>query len=117
MPWSIGLMYSLGTRAALDVVDELVALARLVRLDAHPAVAVVARTTGLANVLAFRLGRLANRLAEGHLRLADVGLDLVLALHAVDENLEVQFAHAADDGLARVYIGANLEGRIFIGQA
>ena len=36
----------------------------------------------------------------GDLRLADVGLDLELALHAVDEDVEVELAHAADDGLA-----------------
>jgi hypothetical protein len=32
--------------------------------------------------------------------LPDVGLDLELALHAVDDDLEVQLAHAGDDGLA-----------------
>jgi hypothetical protein len=46
------------------------------------------------------LDGLLDRLAVGHLRLADVGLDLELALHAVDEDVEVQLAHALDDRLA-----------------
>ena len=77
---------------------------------------VVARTAGLANVLAFGLGLLANGLAEGHLGLAHIGLNLVLALHAVDKNFEVQLAHAADDGLTRILVGPHLEGGILIGQ-
>ena len=72
--------------------------------------------TGLANVLAFRFGVLADGLAIRHLRLADVGLDLVLAHHAVDDDFEMQLAHAADDGLSAVGIGVNLEGGIFLGQ-
>jgi hypothetical protein len=47
---------------------------------------------------------LADRLAVGHLRLADVGLDLELATHAVDEDVEVQLAHAGDDGLAGLLV-------------
>jgi hypothetical protein len=51
--------------------------------------------------------RLRDRLAVGDLRLADVGLDLELALHAVDEHLEVQLAHAGDDRLAGLLVGAD----------
>src|SRR6185437_2682866 len=90
--------------------------ARLVRLDAQFAMSVVARTTGLANVLTFRLRRLANGFTERNLGLADVGFNLVLALHAVDKNLEMQLAHAADDGLARIFVGPHLEGGILISQ-
>ena len=56
------------------------------------------------------------RLAIRHLRLADVGFDLVLAHHAVDDDLQMQLAHAADDGLARIRIGVHLEGGIFLRQ-
>ncbi len=87
-----------------------------VGLDADLHVAVVARAAGLTNVLAFGLGGLADGLAIGHLGLAHVGLDLVLAHHAVDDDLQVQLAHAADDGLARVRIGMHLEGRILLRQ-
>src|SRR6202007_2084599 len=78
--------------------------------------AVVTRTTGLTNVLALGLSCLANRLAEGHLRLAHIGVDLVLALHAVHKNFEVQLTHAANDRLARILVRTNLERGIFIGQ-
>jgi hypothetical protein len=80
-------------------------------------VPVLAAAAGLANVLAFRFGVLANGLAIRHLRLADVGFDFVLAHHAVDDDLEMQLAHAADDGLSAVGIGVNLESRVFLGQA
>ena len=43
-------------------------------------------------------------LPVGDLRLADVGLDLELATHAVDEDVEVELAHAADDGLAGLLV-------------
>jgi hypothetical protein len=72
---------------------------------------------GLAHELAFLLDRLADGLAVGDLRLADVGLDVELALHAVDEDLQVQLAHAGDDGLAGLFVGAHAEGRIFLRQA
>ncbi len=60
---------------------------------------------------------LADRLAIRNLRLADVGLDLVLAHHAVDDDLQVQFAHAADDRLSAVRIGVHAERRIFLRQS
>ena len=79
-------------------------------------VSVLTATAGLADVLAFRFGVLANGLAIRHLRLADVGLDFVLAHHAVDDDFQMQLAHAADDGLSAVGIGVNFEGGIFLGQ-
>src|SRR3712207_7750767 len=62
------------------------------------------------------LDGLADRLAVGDLRLADVGLDLELAPHAVDEDLQVQLAHARDDRLAGLLVEADLEGRVLLGQ-
>src|SRR3712207_8876909 len=43
---------------------------------------------------------------------ADVGLDLELAPHAVDEDLQVELAHPGDDGLAGLLVEADLEGRV-----
>jgi hypothetical protein len=64
-------------------------------------VAVLAATAGLLmNLPSTSSPVLRDGLAVGHLRLADVGLDAELALHAVDDDLEVQLAHAGDDGLA-----------------
>src|SRR5215469_1814005 len=98
-----------GNHAAHDLVDELVALTCLVGLDAELHVTVLAAATGLADVFAFRLRLLANRLAIRYLRLANVGLHVELAHHAVDDDLQVQLAHAADDRLPTVWIGRNLE--------
>ena len=55
-------------------------------------------------------------LLVGHLRLADVGLDLELATHPVDQNIEVKLAHTADDGLAGLVVLVDLEGRVLFGQ-
>ena len=79
-------------------------------------VPVLSAAAGLANVFAFRFRMLANGLAIRHLRLADIGLDFVLAHHAVDDDFQMQLAHAADDGLPAVGIGVNFEGGIFLGQ-
>ena len=58
-------------------------------------VAVLARAARLADELALDLlGRLRDRLAVGDLRAADVRVDVELALEAVDDDLEVQLAHA-----------------------
>ena len=62
------------------------------------------------------LDRLGDRLAVGDLGLADGGVDLELAQHAVDEHLEVQLAHAGDDRLAGLLVGADLEGRVLLGE-
>src|SRR3546814_7683449 len=70
----------------------------------------------LAHELAFGLDRLADRLAVGDLRLADIGLDVELALHAVDEDVQVQLAHAGDDGLAGLFVGMHAERRVLLRQ-
>ena len=103
--------------AADDLVDELVAAALLVRLELDHRVAVLALAAGLADVAPVALGGAADRLAVGDLRLADVGRDLELAHHAVDEHVEVQLAHARDEGLARLRVGLDAEGRVLLGEA
>ena len=66
---------------------------------------------------AVALGRAADRLPVGDPRPADVGRDLELADHAVDEDVQVQLAHAGDAGLAGLLVGVDAEGRVFLGQA
>ena len=114
MPFSTAGMNSRGTDAADDAIDEFVALALRVRLDLEPHVAELAAATGLLDVLAFALDLAADGLAVSDLRLADVGFDLELAPHAVDDDLEVQLAHAADDGLRGLFIGRHAERRVFL---
>ena len=116
MPWLVGWMYSRGMRPPRDLVDELVALAR-VRLERDLDDGELTGAAGLLDVAVLdRLDRLGDRLAVGHLRLADRGLDGELALHAVDQHLEVQLAHARDDGLAGLLVGADAERRVLVGQ-
>jgi len=59
----------------------------------------------------------ADGFAVGDLRRADVGGDLKLALHAVDDDLKVEFAHPFDDCLATFMVDGNPERGIFGGQA
>ena len=107
----------LGNRAADDLVLELVAVARLLRNDVDDDVAVLAAATGLAGELHVDVvDALAGGLAVRDLRLADVRLDLELAQQAVDDDLEVQLAHAGDDRLAGLRVGADAERRVLLGE-
>src|SRR5882757_2303419 len=103
--------------AADDAVDELEALAGFLRFQAQPAMAVLAAAAGLAHELAFGLDHLADRLAVGDLGRTDIGLHREFALHAVDDDFQMQLAHAGDDGLAGFLVGVDAERRIFLGQA
>src|SRR6476620_3556189 len=103
-------------RAADDLVDELVARALLLRLELDHRVAVLALAAGLADEAAVALGGAPDRLAVGDLRLADVRGDLELADHPVDEDVEMQLAHAGDQGLGRLRVGVDAEGGVFLGE-
>ena len=63
------------------------------------------------------LDPLAHGLAVGDLGRADVGVDAELAHQAVDDDLEVQLAHAGDERLAGLLVGADAEGRVLVRQA
>ena len=78
--------------------------------------AVLAAATGLAHELAFLLDLRANGFAVSDLRLADVGVDLELAPHAIDDDFQVQLAHAGDDRLAGLLVGVHAERRVFLRQ-
>src|ERR1700675_4424595 len=81
------------------------------------AVAVLTLTAGLLDVAALGERLLANRFAIGNLRAADIGLHVVFAQHAVDDNFEVKLAHAGDQGLAGIGLGGNAERGIFLREA
>ena len=102
-------------RAANNAVDELVTLAGVgLQLDLD--MTVLALTAGLAGVLGFLVGFLADGLAVGDLRGADVGFDLELTQQTVDDDLQMELAHAGDDGLAGLFVGPGLEGRVLFRQ-
>ena len=103
--------------AALDLVEEGDAGAALARGDRDLDLAELAGAARLLLVGVGQLDRLREALAIGDLRSADIGLDLELALHAVDQDVEVELAHALDDRLARFMIGRDAERGILGGQA
>ena len=70
------------------------------------------RRTGAQNFL-LDVDRLADGFAVSHLQLADVGFHAELALHAVHDDFEVQFAHPGDDGLADSS-SVHAERRVFV---
>src|SRR5207302_7130214 len=79
------------------------------RVQFNFAVAVLTLPAGLLDVPALGERLLADCFAIGDLRAADVGLNVVFAQHAVDDNFKVQFAHAGDQSLAGVGFGGNPE--------
>ena len=79
--------------------------------------AVLAAAAGLAHEAPVALRGPADRLAIGDLGLADVGGDLELADHAVDEHVEVQLAHAGDERLAGLLVVLDAEGRVLLREA
>ena len=119
MPWSTDGMYSRGMRPPVTLFSNSyeLALGGVQRLEGHLHLGVLARATGLLLVgVVELLDGATDRLAVGHLRLADVGLDLELATHAVHEDVEVELAHAGDDGLAGLLVVVDLEGRVLLGE-
>ncbi len=79
--------------------------------------AVLAAAAGLAHVPVLDLlHRLADGLPVGDLGLAHVGVNPELAQHAVHQHFEVELAHAADDCLARLLVGVDLEGGVLLRQ-
>jgi len=63
------------------------------------------------------LGAPRNRFAVRDLRFARDHLAVVLAPHALHVDVEVELAHAADDGLLRLFVLVHAEGRVFFREA
>ena len=78
--------------------------------------AYMALAAGLAGVFGPAGGALAQGFLVGHLRAAGVGLDAELARQAVHDDFQVQLAHAEQQSLAGVGIGADPQGRVLLGQ-
>jgi len=106
----------LRNRATDDLVDKLIAFARLAGFDFEHAMTILATATGLADKLTVGLDSLADRFLIGDLRCTDIGFDLELPKETVNNDVEVQLAHAGDQGLAGFLVGIGAEGRIFLSQ-
>jgi hypothetical protein len=78
-------------------------------------VAELALATGLPDKAPDAMRGLLDRFLVSNLWLALVGVDLELAHQAVDDDFQVQLAHAGDDGLPCLLIGMDLERRVLLG--
>ena len=106
----------LGDGAANNGIDELVTLAGLVGLHMNLYMTILALTAGLTGILGLLIHSLADGLLVGNLRSTDVGLHLELTEQTVNNDLQVQLAHAGDDGLPGFLVGVGPEGGVFFGQ-
>src|SRR5579872_620631 len=95
-------------RTADDAVHEFITLSR-VGLELEPDVTILSAAAGLPDELALGLHFPANGLAIRDLRLADVGLDLEFALHAIDDDFKVQLAHSGNDRLPGLLVRGHAE--------
>ena len=77
---------------------------------------ILASATSLADKLAFPFRSAADSFAVGDLGASGLGLDLELAEKAVTDDLEMQFAHTSDNGLAGLLVTGDLKGRILLGK-
>src|SRR5690606_30616580 len=102
----------LRNRTTNDLALEYEFLALWVRLEYDLDAGELTRTAGLllVRVVDFRLA--GDRLTVSNLRCTDACLNLELATHTVDENVQVKLAHAGDDRLAGFLVGLDAEGRI-----
>src|SRR5262245_18560971 len=96
-------------RSADDLILELEAAGRRQRLGDDLDLRELAGAAGLLLVRVIDRDLLGDLLAIGHLRRADIGLDLVGALEDVDLDVEVKLAHALEDGLAGLLVGRDPE--------
>ena len=101
--------------AAHRGVDKLITAARLERLKLDHQWPYWPRPPDW-RIASFGLDLFGDGLAVRDLRIAHIGLDLELAQQAIDDDIQMQFAHAGDDGLPRLVIRKRAERRILFGQ-
>src|SRR5271154_6651172 len=106
----------LRNRAADNLVKDLDALAFFIRLDGDAGVAVLTFAAGLTDEFSFALGFFGDRFAISDLRGAGVGLHFEFALEAINDDFQMQLAHARDDKLAGFLVRETAERRVFLGE-
>ena len=75
--------------------------------------AVLAAAAGLFNVPAFGFSGFFYGFAVSHLRLAHVGFNFKFAFHPVNNDVQMQLAHATDNGLHGFFVASDPESRVF----
>ena len=86
------------------------------RLYANNHISVLTTTTGLLLICLTQLNSLRDSLAVCHLRTTLVTLNFELTFQTVDNDLQVELTHTADDRLSGLLIGLNGERRILLCQ-
>ena len=112
MPFSTPGTYSFGTAPPTILDSNTLPAPGLVRLEDDLDAGELARAAGLLLVGVVLLDPAGQLLAIGHLRRADIGVDLVGAAQDVDLDVEMELAHPLEDGLAGLLIGRHAEGRV-----
>ena len=105
-----------GDCAADDFVLKLESLALFIRFQLDPDMAKLSASTGLTNESPFCPCGFCDRFPIGHLRAALITLHPKLSLQTVDDNLQVQLTHSADDCLPRLIVVSYLKRWVFFGQ-
>ena len=86
------------------------------RRDVHARVAEQRLVLDHALEARLAVGGLGQRLAVDDLGAADVRVDAIFAAQPVDDDVEVELAHAADDRLPGLRVLVDVEGGILVGQ-
>src|SRR5690606_10540222 len=107
----------LRNRPARDGITKDKTCTGLARLDNNLDPRELTRTTRLLLVGVVEFGPLGEAFAIRHLRCTDVCFHPEFPAHAIDNDVEMQFAHALDDRLAALDVGRHAEGRILLGKA
>ena len=107
----------LRNNAANDSIFEFEAFARFHRFKTQPAVTVLAVAAGLTDELTFGFNGFTDGFTVSNLRFAYGAVYVKFTSHTIDNDVEVEFAHAGDDGLVGFRIGVYFEGRIFFCQS
>src|SRR6059058_1118244 len=107
---------ALGDDAADDLVDELVALVYLERLEEDLCVAVLAEAAGLLLVATPRPGLLANRLEVRDARLVQLDVHAEAPLQPLDRDLDVDLRQAREQLLPGLRIAPEVDRRVLLGE-
>ena len=110
-------MNSPGDGAADDFVVGGEAGAAGLRGHLEDNMSVLTATAALFHEFAFTVRTRGNGLTVSDLRFSGGGFHGILGAHPLLKDLEVQFSHSGDDGLAGFLVAADDEGGIFLGEA
>src|SRR3989344_3700580 len=103
-------------RSALDSINELKTSSPLFRFYTQPNMAILSTTSGLFDVFAFGLRFVGNSFFISNLWPANIYINPKFSLHAVNDNLQVQFTHSGNNRFRSFFITSNSEGWIFVGK-